>query len=162
MKCEYGCNQEAKFQTKSGKNCCSESPNSCPELKRRNSEALKKAYQEGRKNCNQFNGKRSWRKGKTILSDERILSKHRKKLFVENSTAARSYIRRLIIQESIIEYKCSECGIDEWNGKKLSLELEHKNGNGRDNRLENLTFLCPNCHSQIDTWRRKKNNANML
>ena len=54
------------------------------------------------------------------------------------------------------EYKCNHCGISEWNGKHLSLELEHINGNNRDNRLENIELLCPNCHSQTVTWRRRK------
>lgn len=54
------------------------------------------------------------------------------------------------------KYECEECGISEWNGEHLTLELEHVNGNRRDNRLENLKLLCPNCHSQTSTWRKKK------
>ena len=54
------------------------------------------------------------------------------------------------------EYKCEECGISEWNGEHLTLELEHENGNRKDNRLENLKLLCPNCHSQTSTWRKRK------
>lgn len=53
-------------------------------------------------------------------------------------------------------YQCQGCGISKWNGEHLTLELEHINGNKRDNRLENLKLLCPNCHSQTKTWRRKK------
>lgn len=158
MKCEYGCEQEANYQTKAGRWCCSKSPNSCPKVKLKNSNSLKKAYKEGRKVCypEHFDGKRGWRKGKTVLSDERIKSKFRDNIFIINSQIARSHLRNIIIIEKIIEYKCSECGLDKWNEKPLSLELEHKNGNGKDNRLENLTFLCPNCHSQTSTWRRKK------
>ena len=162
MKCEYGCEQNAKYQLKNGKWCCEKYSSRCPVIKRKNSDGLKKAYRDGRMNCSRFDGKRGWRKGKTVLSDERITSKFKGNLFVENSKAARSYIRRLLINENIIEYRCSECQLIEWNNKPLSLELEHRNGNGKDNRLENLTFLCPNCHSQTDTWRRKKNNAVMV
>lgn len=54
------------------------------------------------------------------------------------------------------EYKCQACGISEWNGQHITLELEHKNGNRRDNRLENLSLLCPNCHAQTETWRKRK------
>mgnify|MGYP002414217383 CR=1 FL=1 len=54
------------------------------------------------------------------------------------------------------EYRCEECRISEWNGEHLTLELEHVNGNRRDNRLENLKLLCPNCHSQTSTWRKRK------
>lgn len=51
--------------------------------------------------------------------------------------------------------KCNECGIDSWNGKPITLELEHKDGNHHNNKRENLECLCPNCHSQTDTWRGK-------
>jgi hypothetical protein len=48
--------------------------------------------------------------------------------------------------------RCERCGLTEWRGQPLSLELHHVNGNGSDNRLENLMLLCPNCHSQTETW----------
>jgi hypothetical protein len=50
---------------------------------------------------------------------------------------------------------CWECGITEWNGKDIVLELEHKNGYSQDNSEENLSLLCPNCHSQTDTYKGK-------
>ncbi|MGB2240169.1 MAG: HNH endonuclease [Pseudomonadales bacterium] len=50
-------------------------------------------------------------------------------------------------------YNCSSCGIgDEWNGKPITLQLDHINGVNNDHRLDNLRMLCPNCHSQTDTW----------
>lgn len=51
--------------------------------------------------------------------------------------------------------KCEECGICEWNSKPLMCELDHINGNSHDHRLSNLKILCPNCHSQTDTFRAK-------
>ena len=55
--------------------------------------------------------------------------------------------------------KCNECGIDSWNDKSITLELEHKDGNHHNNERENLECLCPNCHSQTETWRgRNKTN----
>jgi Zn finger protein HypA/HybF involved in hydrogenase expression len=72
--------------------------------------------------------------------------------------SSRASIRKVIIKENLIEYKCSECDIQTWNNKSLSLHLDHINGMNSDNRLENLRFLCPNCHSQTETYtgRNKK------
>lgn len=75
------------------------------------------------------------------------------KMFCENSQASRKNVKKRIIKDSLIEYKCFLCGnIGEWNGKKLVLQLDHINGVYNDNRLENLRFLCPNCHSQTETF----------
>lgn len=51
--------------------------------------------------------------------------------------------------------KCSVCSISEWNGKPIVLELEHKDGNYTNNKLDNVCLLCPNCHSQTDTYKSK-------
>lgn len=66
-----------------------------------------------------------------------------------------STVRRIILRDNLIEYICTNGHPPVWNGQPLTLELEHKNGNPCDNRLENLEFLCPNCHAQTDTSRGK-------
>ena len=55
-----------------------------------------------------------------------------------------------------IEEKCFACGITEWNGKEITLPVDHINGKYWDHRQENLRFLCPNCHSQTITFGNKK------
>ena len=62
-------------------------------------------------------------------------------------------LKTRLIREGYLEYKCNECGINEWNGNRLGLELDHISGVRSDNSLENLRLLCPNCHSQTHTFR---------
>lgn len=80
-----------------------------------------------------------------------------KEYFCENGTVSRHSVKKRIIRNNLIPYECADCGIkDIWNNKKISLQLEHRNGIPNDNRLNNLCFLCPNCHSQTDTYAGKK------
>jgi 5-methylcytosine-specific restriction endonuclease McrA len=73
--------------------------------------------------------------------------------FIENSTAHRRDIKKYILKNNLIDYKCNNCSnIGFHNDEPLILHLEHKNGMNNDNRLENLCFLCPNCHSQTKTY----------
>ncbi len=74
----------------------------------------------------------------------------------ENIVAMRSVIKYWILRLNLIPYKCNECGLSEWNNKKIVLELNHINGDSWDHRKSNLEFLCPNCHSQTHTFRGKK------
>jgi len=67
-----------------------------------------------------------------------------------------SKISKRLVEEGLKEYKCEKCGIYNWNNLPIALELNHKNGNNSDHRLENLELLCPNCHSQTPTFRSKK------
>jgi|688.fasta_scaffold381421_1 hypothetical protein len=77
-------------------------------------------------------------------------------ILVENSeyNNGRSLKKRLI-KEKGFEYKCYNCNLTEWTGKPIPLELEHKNGIHTDNRIENLTFLCCNCHALTNTYKGK-------
>lgn len=95
-----------------------------------------------------------WSKGKVSVIDNRISSKYKlEEIFCENSQVSRSRIKKLLISLSLAEYVCGICNMDPiWNGKSLSLHIDHINGIRNDNRLENLRFLCPNCHSQTETY----------
>ena len=74
-------------------------------------------------------------------------------VLIENSTYANiSRLKERLVREGKLEYKCQNCGIKEWQSKPLSLHLDHINGKNNDHRIENLRFLCPNCHSQTDTY----------
>lgn len=80
--------------------------------------------------------------------------------FVENSKALTKQIKNYILKYNLLQYKCVWCGIcGIYNNKPLTLQLDHINGNNTDNRIENLRFLCPNCHSQTETYKgRNKTN----
>ncbi len=62
-------------------------------------------------------------------------------------------LKNRLFKLGIKENICEECGISEWNGKEIKCELDHVNGDSKDHRLNNLKILCPNCHSQTDTFR---------
>lgn len=79
--------------------------------------------------------------------------------FIQNSTTAQKTLRKLYKEGNYTEYKCSICGLDPfWNGKELTLTLDHINGDNRDDRLENLRWVCPNCDRQLDTFCSKNMN----
>lgn len=67
-----------------------------------------------------------------------------------------SKLIKKLLKEKVKEYKCELCNRKKWNNKKISLELHHKDGDSNNHRLENLQILCPNCHSQTDNYRGKK------
>lgn len=74
-------------------------------------------------------------------------------ILVENSTYLNfGRLKIRLIDEGLKVNKCETCGIDSWLGKPIVLQLHHKNGINNDNRLCNLQLLCPNCHSQTDTY----------
>lgn len=61
-----------------------------------------------------------------------------------------------LVKEGYKEYRCEVCRITEYNNARIGLEVDHINGNNSDHSLSNLRILCPNCHSQTDTYRSKK------
>lgn len=73
-------------------------------------------------------------------------------LLVRGRRTSRGHLKTRLVGAGLKQNKCEECGISEWLGEPLSMHLHHKNGDGADNRLQNLAFLCPNCHSQTDTY----------
>ena len=74
------------------------------------------------------------------------------KILIKDSEYNRTKLKTRLVKEGLKEYKCECCGISEWNGKPLTLQLHHINGIHNDNRLSNLQLLCPNCHSQTENF----------
>lgn len=71
---------------------------------------------------------------------------------LSGSRRDRGHVKRRLLKAGLLTEQCRQCGLTDWRERPLALELHHINGNGRDNRLQNLALLCPNCHSQTDSW----------
>ena len=100
-------------------------------------------------------------KGKSsVIKTSRLNNVKKEDILKENCKHQRTVLRRYVIKNNLIPYKCAICGCTEWQGKTLSLELDHINGINNDNRLENLRFLCPNCHSQTSTYGSRNQQLN--
>lgn len=100
-------------------------------------------------------------KGKSaVIKTNKLNNVKKEDILKENCKHQRTVLRRYIIKNNLIPYKCAICGCTEWQGKTLSLELDHINGVNNDNRLENLRFLCPNCHSQTSTYGSRNQQLN--
>ena len=143
---------------KSGKYCC----RSCANSRVFTEEAKEKKRNKSLTFWSQFDdaGRKEHHKEKMKLYD---FDAHQKKVQEANRKRewSKSYeemshtsVRKRLLHER--NHTCEECGIrNEYNGKPLSLELDHKDGNSKNNKIENLRILCPNCHSQTPTHRSK-------
>ena len=94
---------------------------------------------------------------KTNLGNRNNVGISKEDFFRKDKLIRSSDLIKKLISLGIKEYKCECCGITEWNGKEIRLQVHHKDGDHLNNELENLQLLCPNCHSQTDTYAGKKN-----
>ncbi len=76
-----------------------------------------------------------------------------REILVRDSAYNRTHLRLRLIKEGLLKEECDSCGLGpSWNDKPLTLQIEHINGIHNDNRLDNLCLLCPNCHTQTETF----------
>ena len=100
-------------------------------------------------NTSHFTGQ-LWNKGKHVICNP---AKPLEELLQLGTSITSDKLRKRLFKEGLRQELCSICGITDWLGDRLSLELDHINGDKFDNRLVNLRILCPNCHSQTPTYR---------
>lgn len=116
-----------------------------------NYQSIKTQINKSNLDTSHFTGQ-GWSKGKTRMGVPR---KSLSDFLRANSPCNSWHLKKRLFKENLLEERCYRCGLTEWMGQSISLELEHINGDHNDNRIENLTILCPNCHAQTPTYRGK-------
>jgi len=113
-----------------------------------------KDFQDKCLNCDAALGERfRAKKPKKFCNNNRCQHEYNRKRAIDMGIAGSGSTKRHLIETR--GYKCEKCGIDKWNDKHISLELDHIDGNFNDNSLNNVRLLCPNCHSQTETFKSK-------
>lgn len=98
-----------------------------------------------------------YHKNKSISNDKKPLNE----ILTKNSNYKSDKLKKRLLNKNLLEEKCDLCEQGtEWNGKKLVLQLDHIDGDSRNNELKNLRILCPNCHSQTNTFSGKSIHKN--
>lgn len=145
--CHYGCGVVAKYKNGSGNLMCLSNSNSCDAVKKKNSDKLKEAYVNGERvpASQRYNDlpqetkdRMNWNKG-NYNADFSLNGKGSHKI--------------LLLRER--GHQCESCKLMTWLDLPITLELEHIDGNNQNNIKTNLKLLCPNCHSQTETWKGK-------
>lgn len=81
-------------------------------------------------------------------------------LVTGRSATRRTHLKQRLIKAGLKEDRCERCGLTHWEGTRVNMQLHHRNGDGLDNRLENLELLCPNCHALTENWGGRNKGRN--
>lgn len=153
--CNYGCGNIAKFKNKSGNLMCQETSNRCPAIIEKNSKGIRLSYTNSKRKSQkdvyqslpqETKDRMNWNKGK-----------HPGTIF---KYGGRGNHKSALISER--GHKCEDCGLEHWKLEKIPLELEHIDGDNKNNIKNNLKLLCCNCHALTPTWRGRNINSGKI
>ena len=149
--CSYGCGRVGKHQTKSGKIICEESHTKCPVLREKNCQGTKRAYKQGIRAPVKYKDLPQSTKDRIAQSRAKIPLK------VDFSYNGKGRHKKALIQER--GHTCESCKENMWLGEPIPLELEHCDGDNKNNVKDNLLLLCPNCHARTKYYRGRNINT---
>lgn len=150
--CCYGCGKTARFKSVAGKLMCGKSVNSCSVSKQKNSEGIK----NGRSHLTEAEVTKLYQARYDAIPEESKdrMNWNKGNRHAEFGKPGKGQFKNALLAER--GHRCECCGLSEWMGQPITIELEHIDGDNKNNTRENLKLLCPNCHSQTSTWRRAK------
>ena len=109
---------------------------------------IQRRIDEMKLNTNHFIDKRNGKYNFNYISKDEIINRLK-----PNTILDQHWLKKKLIHFSIIPHKCNDCLLTSvWNGKPITLHLDHIDGDHTNNDVSNLRFLCPNCHSQTSTF----------
>ena len=118
-------------------------------------QTLKKKIVEYEIDISHFTGQK-WHESPNQLPQKGKEKYSLEEIFIKNSPVTQKVLRGYVERHKVLEYKCVKCGCDgHWQDGEIALEIDHINGDNSDNRIENLRYLCPNCHALTETYRGK-------